>query len=169
MFNSAHQLIPKTLYIAQLVSFIHLLWSTRVVFKLWSRDNKGSATSTVGIHRCLKGILIIYVIQLTIEPQIHISSTHLWKFSFISNHSQYFGLEWLLKIHSCLKMHWKCYYFLQHCIYVKQHFQRLPIWRPNTDLDLCNMNCMYLYQKDHPELTICTKQNKPFLPQKVIT
>ena len=38
----------------------------------------------------------------------------------------------------------KCCHLLQQHIYAKQHFQHLPNWWPNTDEDLCKVNCVYL-------------------------
>ena len=90
-----------------------------------------------------------------------VTSKHSWKFGLNSNHSPNFGLLWFLSIHCCLKRQLKCCYFLQQHIYVKQHFQHLPIWWLNTDLDiLYKVNCVYLVQKYHQELAICIKQGK---------
>ena len=38
-------------------------------------------------------------------------------------------------------------------------FSTYQKWWPNTDEDLCRVNCVYLWEKYHQELTICTKGN----------
>ena len=53
----------------------------------------------------------------------------------------------------------KCCCLLQQYIYTKQHLQHLPIRWPNTDLDLCQVNCMYLCKKN-------ITKNWQFMPNK---